>query len=272
MISNTSERMLRQDMITQHLKGKVAIVTGCGQGIGEAVCLELAQAGCSIVAADIIEENAQKVVQEILKKGGDAIEVSVNVTLRDQVHKMVEKTITAFGRLDILVNNAGVTRDSLLEKMTEDEWDTVIDVNLKGTFLCIQAVALEMRRNRYGRVINISSKGGAAGNIGQVNYCASKMGVIGLTRSVAKEFGRYAGKDGADMTCNAILPGFINTPMTETIPEEIKNSFVKDIPLGRIGRPEEVAKMVSFLAGPDAKYITGVTIGVDGGFFMGVSC
>ena len=259
-------------MYADFFQDQVAIVTGCGQGIGKAICLELAQNGCKIIAADIIEENAQKVAEEILANGGKAIAVGVNVTIKDQVQNMVEKTVAHFGKVDILVNNAGITRDSLLEKMTEDEWDAVINVNLKGTFLCIQAVASEMRRNKYGRVINFSSKGGAAGNIGQINYCASKMGIIGLTRSVAKEFGRYTVKDGADMTCNAILPGFIDTPMSDKIPEEIKKAYINEIPLKRSGKPEEIAKVVLFLVSPHAKYLTGTTIGIDGGFFMGVTC
>ncbi|HHU77070.1 MAG TPA: beta-ketoacyl-ACP reductase [Firmicutes bacterium] len=259
-------------MPENNLKDRVAIVTGSGRGIGRAICLELAQKGCRVVAADILEKNALRVAEEIIAGGGEAMATGTNVSLNEQVQKMVNKAVARFGKLDILVNNAGITRDALLEKMTEEEWDTVINVNLKGAFLCIQAAATEMRRNRYGRIINFSSKGGAAGNVGQINYCASKTGIIGLTRAVAKEFGRYAAKEGADMTCNAILPGFIDTPMSEKIPEEIKKAFLNEIPLKRSGAPREIAKVVSFLASPGAGYLTGTTIGVDGGFFMGVGC
>ncbi len=253
-------------------EGRTAIVTGCGQGIGRAISLELAQNGCKVAAADIMEDNAQKVAEEILAGGGEAVAIGVDVSLRDQVQKMALQVATQFGRIDILVNAAGVTRDALLEKMTEEEWDTVINVNLKGTFLCTQAVTAAMRRNKYGRVINFSSKGGAAGNIGQINYCASKAGIIGLTRAVAKEFARYAAKEGADLTCNALLPGFIDTPMSEQIPSGIRKAFIDEIPLQRSGKPQEIAKIVLFLAAPDAGYLTGTAIGVDGGFFMGVTC
>ncbi len=251
---------------------RVAIVTGCGQGIGKAVCLELAESGCKVAAADINEKSAKKIAKTISDSGGEAIATKVNVAAKDQVQNMVAVTLKKFGKVDILINNAGIARDSLLENMTEDDWDEVMNVNLKGVFLCIQAVAPEMRRNKYGRVINISSKGGVAGGIGQTNYSAAKTGIIGLTRSVAKEFGRYANKEGADMTCNAILPGFIDTPLSKKIPQEIKEKYLQDIPLNRLGKPQDIAKAVRFLASSSAGYITGTTIGADGGFFMGVGC
>ena len=251
---------------------RVAIVTGCGQGIGKAVCLELAESGCKVAAADINEKSAKKIAKTISDSGGEAIATKVNVAAKDQVQNMVAVTLKKFGKVDILINNAGIARDSLLENMTEDDWDEVMNVNLKGVFLCIQAVAPEMRRNKYGRVINISSKGGVAGGIGQTNYSAAKTGIIGLTRSVAKEFGRYANKEGADMTCNAILPGFIDTPLSKKIPQKIKEKYLQDIPLNRLGKPQDIAKAVRFLASSSAGYITGTTIGADGGFFMGVGC
>ncbi|TDA69969.1 MAG: glucose 1-dehydrogenase [Clostridia bacterium] len=252
------------------LEDRVAIITGGGQGIGEAICLELGRRGAKVAVVDINLENASKVAQTIKDAGSEAMAIKADVSRRADAERLVRETVEKFGKLDILVNNAGINRDALLEKMTEEDWDAVIAVNLKGTFLCIQAAAPEMRKNKYGRVINFSSKGGAAGNIGQVNYSASKMGIIGLTRSVAKEFGRYVQREGADMTCNAVMPGYFETPMTEKIPEKMREAFLTQVPLGRTAKPPEIAKVIAFLASPDAAYITGIALGVDGGFFMGV--
>lgn len=254
------------------LQDRVAIVTGGGQGLGEGICLELAREGAKVAVVDIVLENAEKVAKAIAGAGGEAIALRADVSNKAEVEKMVADTVAKFGRLDILVNNAGINRDALFEKMTEEEWDAVINVNLKGPFLCAQAALPEMRKNKYGRVINFSSKGGAAGNVGQVNYSASKMGIIGLTRSLAKEFGRYAVREGADLTCNAIMPGFFETPMSAKIPDKIREGFISQIPLGRTAQPAEMGKVVAFLASPEAGYITGTAIGVDGGFFMGVQC
>lgn len=254
------------------LKDRVAIVTGGGQGMGKSIAIEFATQGCNVVIVDVNIDNASAVANEACSKSVTALPIQCDVSKKVEVDNMVNNVKSKFGRLDILVNNAGITKDSLLEKMTEEDWNKVIDVNLKGPFLCSQAAALVMRENKYGRVINFSSKGGCAGNVGQTNYSASKLGVIGLTRSLAKEFGRYAQREGADMTCNAIMPGYIETPMTETIPEKLRVVFKGMIPLGRSAQPDEIAKVVSFLASPEAGYVTGVALGVDGGFFMGVQC
>ncbi|HDI83869.1 MAG TPA: 3-oxoacyl-[acyl-carrier-protein] reductase [candidate division WOR-3 bacterium] len=243
------------------LEGRVSIITGGARGIGKAIAMELADAGSDIVIFDVLDEGVDT-AREIEKKGRKAGFYKVDITDLDAVNSVVEKVLKEFGRIDILVNNAGITRDTLLMRMEESDFDLVIKVNLKGTFNCTKAVLKPMMKARWGRIINISSIIGLMGNAGQANYAASKAGIIGFTKSVAKELGKR------NITVNAIAPGFIRTPMTEKLSDEVKESYFKLIPLGRFGEPEDVAKVVRFLASDDAGYITGQVIQVDGGLLM----
>ena len=243
------------------LEGRVSIITGGARGIGKAIAMELADAGSDIVIFDVLDEGVDT-AREIEKKGRKAGFYKVDITDLDAVNSVVEKVLEEFGRIDILVNNAGITRDTLLMRMEESDFDLVIKVNLKGTFNCTKAVLKPMMKARWGRIINISSIIGLMGNAGQANYAASKAGIIGFTKSVAKELGKR------NITVNAIAPGFIRTPMTEKLSDEVKESYFKLIPLGRFGEPKDVAKVVRFLASDDAGYITGQVIQVDGGLLM----
>jgi len=243
------------------LEGRVSIVTGGARGIGKAIAMELADAGSDIVIFDVLDEGVDT-AREIEKKGRKAGFYKVDITDLDAVNSVVEKVLEEFGRIDILVNNAGITRDTLLMRMEEADFDLVIKVNLKGTFNCTKAVLKPMMKARWGRIINISSIIGLMGNAGQANYAASKAGIIGFTKSVAKELGKR------NITVNAVAPGFIRTPMTERLSDEVKEGYFKLIPLGRFGEPEDVAKVVRFLASDDAGYITGQVIQVDGGLLM----
>lgn len=245
-----------------HIEDQVAIVTGGAQGIGKAVAFTLAEAGASIVVGDLNEEVARKTAQEMEEKGWRAIAVKVDVGDADSVDSMIERTLDSFSRIDILINNAGITRDSLLIRMGEEEWDTVMRVNLKGVFICTRAVAKVMMKQRSGRIVNISSIVGLIGNPGQSNYAAAKAGIIGLTKSVARELAPRG------ITVNAVAPGFIETDMTRDLPEKAKEAFLNVIPLGRAGSPEDVARVVSFLVSDDAAYMTGQTLHVDGGMVM----
>lgn len=245
------------------LQGQVAIVTGASRGIGEAIALELAAQGAKIVVNySGSTEKAQQVVATIQANGGEAIAVQASVSQTDAVDALVKQTIEAFGRVDILVNNAGITRDNLMMRMKEDEWDDVIDTNLKGVFLCTKAVTRTMMKQRYGRIINISSIVGVSGNAGQANYVAAKAGVIGLTKTTAKELA------SRNILVNAIAPGFITTEMTDALPEDVKNAMLAQIPLAKLGQPTHIAKAVAFLASEDASYITGQTLHIDGGLVM----
>ena len=245
------------------LTGKTAVVTGGSRGIGRAICIELAKQGANVVVNySGSEDKAKQVVSEIEQLGSKAIAVQANVADSDAVDSMMKQAIEVFGTLDILVNNAGITRDNLLMRMKEQEWDEVVDTNLKGVFLCTKAVTRQMMKQRAGRIINISSIVGVAGNPGQANYVAAKAGVIGLTKTCAQELA------SRNILVNAIAPGFITTEMTDSLPEELKEAMLKQIPLAKLGQPEDVAKAVVFFASDNANYITGQTLHIDGGLVM----
>ncbi|KAA0547970.1 3-oxoacyl-[acyl-carrier-protein] reductase [Bacillus sp. BGMRC 2118] len=245
------------------LTGKVALVTGASRGIGRAIAIELAQKGAKVaVNYSGSEAKANEVVDEIKSLGYEAIAIQADVSSAESVSSMVKQVIDTFGSLDILVNNAGITRDNLLMRMKEDEWDAVINTNLKGVFLCTKAVTRQMMKQRSGKIINIASIVGVSGNPGQANYVAAKAGVIGLTKTTAKEL------SARNINVNAIAPGFITTDMTDELPAEVKEEMLKQIPLSRFGEPSDIAKVVSFLASEDSKYMTGQTLHVDGGMVM----
>ena len=245
------------------LGGKCAVVTGASRGIGRAIALQLASEGAKVVVNySGSEQKALEVVEEIKNNGGEAIAVQANVAESDSVQSLMKTAIDTYGSIDILVNNAGITRDNLLMRMKENEWDDVIDTNLKGVFLCTKAVTRQMMKQRAGRIINISSIVGVAGNAGQANYVAAKAGVIGLTKTTAQELA------SRNILVNAIAPGFITTEMTEALPEEIKETMLKQIPLAKLGQPEDIAKAVVFFASDSANYITGQTLQIDGGMVM----
>jgi len=244
------------------LKGKTALVTGSARGIGKAIAERLASLGAKIVVSDILGDMAESTARELREKGFGAISLRTDVTSAPDVEKTIEDILAKFGALDILVNNAGITKDALIVRMSEEDWDRVLNINLKGAFLVTQASAKVMMKQRSGRIINISSVVGRMGNAGQANYSASKAGLIGLTKSAAKEL------SGRGITVNAIAPGYIATEMTEKLPQAAKDAFLNNIPLKRAGTPEDIARVVAFLASDDASYITGQVIGVDGGLLM----
>lgn len=245
-----------------NLKGKVAIVTGAGQGIGRIIALFLAQHGADVVVADINEQTLQEVAGEIEKLGRQALPVKMNVTVLAECDEMVKKAQERFGKVDILVNNAGITRDTVLLRMKEEQWDQVIAVNLKGTFNCTKAAIRSMFKSKYGRIINISSVTGAMGNPGQANYSASKAAVMGFTKAIAREYAHCG------ITVNAVAPGFISTAMTDAIPEKEREAMISMIPARQLGTPEDVANLVCFLASDLAGYITGQVIHINGGLYM----
>ncbi|WP_034741291.1 3-oxoacyl-[acyl-carrier-protein] reductase [Halalkalibacter wakoensis] len=245
------------------LQGKTAIVTGASRGIGKATAIELARNGANVVVNYAgSQERAEQVVAEIKGLGVDALAIQANVANSEEVQAMVKETIDAFGRVDILVNNAGITKDNLLMRMKEDEWDAVINTNLKGVFNCGKAVTRQMMKQRYGRIINVASVVGVLGNPGQANYVAAKAGVIGLTKSMARELANR------NIHVNAVAPGFIETDMTDELGEDIKGQLLTQIPLATLGKPENIANVIRFLASPDADYMTGQTLHVDGGMVM----
>ncbi|MBU4560851.1 3-oxoacyl-[acyl-carrier-protein] reductase [bacterium] len=244
------------------LKDRVALVTGGGRGIGRAIVLALAKEGADIVTCDINLENLKEVASEVEKLGRKILIQKVDVSKISEVDDVVKKALDKFTKIDILVNNAGITRDNLILKMSEEEWDQVLDINLKGAFNCLKAVARPMMKARSGRIVNIASVVGMMGNPGQANYAASKAGIIGLTKSAAKELASRG------INVNAIAPGFIKTTMTESLSDEVKEKLINQIPLKRLGEVTDVANLVVFLASDDASYITGEVIKVDGGMLM----
>lgn len=245
------------------LKGKTAIITGAGRGIGKVIALKLAQAGAKIVINDIPSStDADKTAEEIISNGGDAIVIKGDVRNPNDMQALVDGAMEKFGSVDILVNNAGITRDTLIMKMSEKDWNDVLDINLKGAFNCIKAVTRIMMKQRSGTIINVASVVGVMGNAGQANYASSKAGLIGLTKSVAKELAPRG------ITCNAIAPGFIQSDMTDKLPEHVKEQYMNNIPLKRFGTPDDVGNVVTFLASKNANYITGQVLHIDGGLVM----
>ena len=245
------------------LTGKVALVTGASRGIGQAVAVELAKAGADVIVNYIGNEAvAQETVEKVEALGRKALKIKADVGNADEVQAMVDEAHAAFGHIDVLVNNAGITRDGLLIRMKDSDWDDVLNINLKGVYLVSKAVAKLMVKQRSGRIINMTSVSGVTGNVGQANYAAAKAGVIGFTKTCAKELAARG------ITVNAIAPGFIETAMTDVLPEKIKEGIAATVPLGRMGQPEEIAGVVTFLASDFARYITGQVLNVDGGMVM----
>jgi len=243
-------------------KDRVALITGASRGIGRSIALALAAEGARIVAFDLDMAETEKVVGEIRALGVEALAVQGNVTVAADTDRMINAAMEKFGRVDILVNNAGITRDGLLMRMKDEDWDAVLGVNLKGAFLCSRAASKVMTKQRYGRIINIASVVGQMGNAGQANYCASKAGLMGLTKSNARELAKR------NVTVNAVAPGFIATAMTDALPEKTRQELAAQIPLERLGTADDIANAVVFLAAERSGYITGQVIGVNGGMYM----
>ncbi len=245
------------------LREKVAVVTGSSRGIGRAIALRLAEGGAKVVVNYRgSEAAANEVVEAIKANGGEAIAIQADVSQVAEAQALIGTAQKTFGRIDILVNNAGTTRDTLLMRMSEEDWDVVLDTNLKGSFNCIKAASRQMMRQRYGRIVNITSVAGLAGNAGQANYASAKAGLIGLTKTVAKELGSRG------ITCNAVAPGLVPTDLTASLPEELIQLAIERTPLGRTGMVEDIAAAVAFLASDEASFITGQVLAVDGGLAL----
>ena len=244
------------------MKGQVALVTGASRGIGQAISLKLAAEGIFVVATATSEAGAEATVAAITAQGGTGLAVKLDVTNSAAVEALFKKIVAEQGRLDILVNNAGITKDGLMMRMKDNDWDSVLDTNLKGSFLCLREASKIMTKARYGRVINISSVVGEMGNPGQANYCASKAGLFGLTKSAARELAKR------NITVNAVAPGFIETDMTADLPEKGREALLQNIPMERLGSVDDIAHAVSFLISPQAGYITGQVLSVNGGMYM----
>jgi 3-oxoacyl-[acyl-carrier protein] reductase len=244
------------------LSEKVAIVTGASRGIGRCIALALAAQGAKVVASARNAETLDNLVEEIKQQGGEATAVVGDVAVDTDASELIDQAVAKYGQVDILVNNAGITRDGLLLRMKNEDWDAVLDTNLKGAFLCIRAAAKVMSKQRSGRIINISSVVGEMGNAGQANYCASKAGLLGLTKSVARELARR------NVTVNAITPGFIVTDMTDDMTDKARQALTEQIPLGRLGEVNDIANAVIFLASDQSSYITGQVLGINGGMYM----
>jgi 3-oxoacyl-[acyl-carrier protein] reductase len=244
-------------------EGRVALVTGASQGIGHACARALAQAGATVILAARNQQKLEELSAQITAEGGKAVVYAMDVADEDQVKSGIKSALTQFGKIDILVNNAGITRDQLVMRMKRADWDAVLTTNLTSAYLCIQQVIPSMLKQRWGRIINITSIMGQTGQAGQANYAASKAGLIGLTMAIAREVA------SRNITCNAVSPGFIETHMTAALSEDFKQNAVKNIPLGRVGSPEDIANAVCFLASDEAAYITGHVLNVNGGMLMG---
>ena len=245
------------------LTSRVALVTGASQGIGRACALRLARSGAAVAVAARNQEKLDAVVEEITSAGGKSASFLMDVAEEDQIKNAFKSALAQFGKIDILVNNAGITRDQLIMRMKRADWDSVLNTNLTSAYLCIQQVIGSMLKQRWGRIINVTSIFGQTGQAGQANYAASKAGLIGLTMAIAREIG------SRNITCNAVAPGFIETAMTSAISDDLKQNALKMIPLGRIGTPEDVANAVAFLASEESSYITGDVLNVNGGMLMG---
>lgn len=244
------------------LKEKTALVTGAGRGIGEMIALILASEGADIVVNDIDHISAENTAQKIRSIDRKALVQTANIAVGKDVAEMFEQAKNMFGNIDILINNAGITRDNVFLNMTEKEWDLVMDINLKGVFNCTRQAVAIMKEQNFGKIVNLTSVSAQLGNVGQVNYTASKAGVIGMTKTLAKELARF------NINVNAVAPGFIDTPMTENIPDTIKKGILQTIPLGRPGTPEDVARVVKFLCTEDSAYVTGQVISCNGGMYL----